>query len=450
MTLRSPLFTTALLGLALAGCNDGPPGKSKNHQQNVLVIDDGFDTTVEPLKGQVAGAYTITCKTPSDGSGGTPPASFDEAKAQALAALKVKDDSCHITEGVTKKPDPMPSIAKYQDRWNKAIKNNQLAKDVFSAGELDEIRTSFTNELEKAHFHGTATSGTIAYDNSKVRLILVEEILGDATSAMTGFTCITQDEINAAVMLDSDPDVHQAVIDQPTSTEEEDLAAIIKQFDVGVINESFGTFTRYELEQLQAMAGCPAVDLTTYFAVEAELAHARDVAHPRPDTLLVKSAGNESSNINGPQDAIICGGSATPRLAVGAYDLTQTLADFSNFGNCVDVYAPGTNVRTPLPHGWIFPLDGTSFSAPLVARAVSLDSAQFTPQGARDRLLGGANAMHYLPIGNFPKDIFYDPQKVLGTQSAASVRALAVMPPPPLRYSERQLRKILAPLHRGR
>jgi hypothetical protein len=452
MNPRHLLLTCAVGGLGLlgSGChNGGLAGKSKSRQQNVLVIDDGFDPTVDRLQGRVAGLYTITCKTDS-GSGGAEPATFEEAKAQALAQLKVKDDSCHITEGVTKKPDPLPTIAKYQKRFNDMIVANKLASDVFTEAEFNEISTALDSDLEKAHFHGTATSGTIAYDNPGVRLVLVEEILGDAGSAMSGFTCIQQTEINASVMLSSDPEVHQAIIDQPTSTEDEDLAAIIKKYDVGVINESFGTFTRQLLEQLQAMNNCAPVDLKPYFAVEAELAKARDVAHPLPDTLLVKSAGNEASNINAPEDAVLCGGSAGPRLAVGAYDLTGAVASFSNFGACVDVFAPGTAVITPLPHGWLFPLDGTSFSAPLVARFVSQDTTAFTTQGAHDRVLAAADANHQLAQAKFPRALFYDPRGMLGTQSLANARLLASNAQPRLLYSMRQLRKVLAGLHRGR
>jgi subtilisin family serine protease len=184
---------------------------------------------------------------------------------------------------------------------------------------------------------------------------------------------------------------------------------------------------------------------------EAGLARARDNAHPLPDTLLVKSAGNESSTINGPEDAILCGGSATPRLAVGAYDLTGAPAKFTNTGACVDVLAPGTSVITPLPHGWIFPLDGTSFSAPLVARMVSLDNAAFTTQGAHDKVVAGGGASHNLPQAQFPRALFYDPRGMLGTQSLSHESPLAAMTGglPQQRFSMRALDKLLAGLHRG-
>jgi uncharacterized delta-60 repeat protein len=71
----------------------------------------------------------------------------------------------------------------------------------------------------------------------------------------------------------------------------------------------------------------------------------RDAIAAAPDTLFVVAAGNETVNndvlpqypCNHPLDNIVC---------VGASTNTDTLADFSNFGDSVDLVAPGEDVRS--------------------------------------------------------------------------------------------------------
>jgi len=438
---------------ALAGCNDDDGrlvASSDKPQQNVLVIDDGFDPSVDGLKRRIAGLYSITCAPSMPSSNTMPPANFDEAKSRALASLRMRDESCHLTDGVKAKTDPLANIAKYRDRWNQMVRDSQYGDALFSETEFNEISSALDSELPKAHFHGTATSGVIAHENPNVRLVLVEEPLGDATTAMQNFMCIKQEDIDQTVALFSDPEVHQAMIDQPTSTLDEELSEVMRRHDVGVINESFGSFTRQFLEELQAKKGCAPVDLKHYFALQAEITRARDQAHPLPDALLVKSAGNDHSRIDAPEDAILCGSAAGPRLAVGAYDLTQRLAEFTNFGGCVDAFAPGVSVIGPIPGGWLLPVNGTSFSAPLVARLVSLDGSPFSTQGAHDAVVGAIDGERRVPMARFPRSIFYDPRHVIGARSLTTNSPLVTAAMPQLRFSERQLRQLLAPLQLGR
>jgi subtilisin family serine protease len=445
----------ALCAAALTGCGDDGQKVSSSHdpRQNVLVMDDGFDTKAEAFKGRLAGLYTVVCRDEMP-STQPPPASFAEAKARALASLQNRDDRCHLEAGVVDKPDPLARIARYRDRWNDIIRNNQYADLAFAPFEIKEIADALDNDLEKARFHGTATAGVIAHANPSVRLVLVEEQLGNSSSAMDTFTCIKQSDVDQSVALLSDPDVRQASINRPLSTLDEAIQQVEQQHHVGVVNESFGVFSRAALEALQEAKGCPAVDLRRYFALSADLDRARAAAHPDSELLLVKSAGNDHSQIDAAEDDVLCAGAATPRLLVGAYDRQGQLAKFTNFGQCVDAYAPGDDVIAPIPAGWLMPLSGTSFSAPLVVRLVSLaEGARFTAAGAHDAVIGALDGRGRVPLPRFPHDIIYDPgnearQYALRTEAAAprytpSHSELS-------HISVRRLHQLLAPLSLGR
>ncbi|HAZ11191.1 MAG: hypothetical protein A2X86_08535 [Bdellovibrionales bacterium GWA2_49_15] len=81
--------------------------------------------------------------------------------------------------------------------------------------------------------------------------------------------------------------------------------------------------------------------------------------------LFVFAAGNESVVVSdGYFPASL---KAANTLTVGALDNNSTIADYSNFGDLVDVYIRGTDVQGLLPGGLRGKMSGTSMAAPLVA-----------------------------------------------------------------------------------
>jgi hypothetical protein len=421
----------------------GPAPVSPDPQRNILVLDDGFDLSVEPLRGHVAASYTIVCR--PEGAPGAAPADFQEAKARALASLDGRDDQCRLEPGLAVKSDPLAQIARYRDRWNKMISESRFSDGVFSSTEIATIQTTLDSSLAGARFHGTATAGVIAHDNPEVRLVLVEEELGDFTEVMTTFVCIKQEDVDRSVALMSDADVRAALISQPTSTLDDALRDVLVQHNVGVVNESFGRLSRQALEELQRAKGCPLVDFKRYIALGGELDQARAQAHPEPDGLLVKSAGNDHSPINTPEDDFLCAPPPAPRLVVGSYDTDGQQSSFTNFGGCVDLFAPGSHVIAPIPGGWLLPLSGTSFSAPLVARLVSRDNTAFSPIAARQALLAARDTRQRIPLARFPADVFYDPDHD-ATRFALRVAGAMQM----ARISPRELRNSLSFLSLGK
>lgn len=73
-------------------------------------------------------------------------------------------------------------------------------------------------------------------------------------------------------------------------------------------------------------------------------------------------------------------------LSVGATNKTSDdKASFSNYGNTVDVYAPGINILSTTPNNGYFNLSGTSMSCPLVAGLAALIKTQH-PEWTVDQL----------------------------------------------------------------
>jgi subtilisin family serine protease len=145
------------------------------------------------------------------------------------------------------------------------------------------------------------------------------------------------------------------------------------------------------------------------------------------------------------------------RLLVGAYGYGAALAYFSDFGACVDVYAPGVDVVAPLPGDWVFPLSGTSFSAPLVVRLLSTAGpVPFDPASARRALIALRQPNGNLQPGNFPPDLLYDPggnyrsgaltQVVAGDAGVTASPSAPFPPPQTARIDPAALRRLLWPV----
>ncbi|WP_190254553.1 S8 family peptidase [Dactylosporangium sucinum] len=102
------------------------------------------------------------------------------------------------------------------------------------------------------------------------------------------------------------------------------------------------------------------------------------------------AGGNDSANACGKSPARL-----PEAITVGATDSKDTRASFSNFGSCLDLFAPGVNILSSAnsSNTGTQKMSGTSMATPHVAGAAALYLAAHpaaTPAQVRDALVNGA------------------------------------------------------------
>ncbi len=117
------------------------------------------------------------------------------------------------------------------------------------------------------------------------------------------------------------------------------------------------------------------------------------------DILLVAGAGNESSGVRPYYP-----GAESHVVMVAATDSTDTKADFSDWGDDIDICAPGTGVRSAFPGGLWALGNGCSFATPLVSGGAALalsNNPALSFDELRDLTMTMAEPIDQLP-GNAP------------------------------------------------
>lgn len=414
-----------------------------------MVVDDGIDPSLPALKAKLAGAYTIVCDgaqtSPEDGNEA---GDFESLKRAMLAELATPDESCHLQVGIDAKAAFGGSIEDQRDRWNRTLWND----DDPLVDELRPVRDLMSQYFAHGHFHGTSTAATASFAVPELRLVLVEQAILTMEEAKAELMCLEQDAIDRLVMVLSDAEVHDAYLAHPLPAVDWELAALRTAAGVGLVNESFSFPARFALEEMLRSLGCPRVELHAYFKVLHDLSWAFDRAHAEPGVLFVRSAGNGESALNDDDDGLQCRPGDPQQVLVGAYGAAGARSTFTNFGDCVDVYAPGEYVVAPLPGDWLTLLSGTSFSAPLTLRHILFSAPQpFHPESARAALLAERQPGGNLDVSLFRPEQLLDVQAVARKRGEVLTRALQVLEPAApergrVRVAAPAFRKVVGPL----
>lgn len=135
--------------------------------------------------------------------------------------------------------------------------------------------------------------------------------------------------------------------------------------------------------------------------------------------------------LNADQDACL---SSPARVAeaitVGATDPTDARASFSNFGSCVDVFAPGVDIQSSIgtsdsaSESW----SGTSMAAPHVTGAVARilqENPSASPAAVASTLLGNATPGVIRDAKGSPNLLLYSAPPVLRTLTSTPIPTLA-------------------------
>ena len=104
------------------------------------------------------------------------------------------------------------------------------------------------------------------------------------------------------------------------------------------------------------------------------------------------AAGNSNADVCNSSPARAGAGTNNGIMTTAATDSTDKEASFSNYGNCVDVWAPGVSILSTKRGGGTTTMSGTSMAAPHVggAGALVLSSQNLTPSGVEAALQGAA------------------------------------------------------------
>jgi hypothetical protein len=385
-------------------------GSNAFASHTVMVIDDGFDATHDVFEGKVDASYRLVCEEPADEE--TSGKSDDELAQDLIESYKESKSTCEIKKGIAfEAGSDLQAVTGKRSSWNAAITSKK------DPGSDQAVAEALSGAASGKNYHGTNVAGVIAYDNPDTRLVFLQIELkkpGEAT-VDDADDCPKQSDIDKWVRLHKRDDVREAYVNSSLDPTTKYLYKIALDHDVTLVNMSFSTPPRTVLEDMYVDSGCERIDMSAQYVLEGELDEEREarryasgVYDETRHILGITAAGNNSKRIDSRRDSTLCSDDESSAV-VGSYDLDGQQSEFSNSGDCVDYYLLGSQVITAAPLGFLNVVDGTSFSAPMLARYLSLNES---PSAGAAKLKKKLHSMRdtkkFLPQDFYPEEIAFE------------------------------------------
>ncbi|MCX7749519.1 MAG: S8 family serine peptidase [Clostridia bacterium] len=175
------------------------------------------------------------------------------------------------------------------------------------------------------------------------------------------------------------------------------VAPNVKVMPLKFIEGSSGGYTSDAIEAIQ-YAKQLGVKIVNCSWGSAGYNPALEDAMRNAEMLFICAAGNEGINLS--ITSYYPSGFTLPNvLSVAAVDNKGELASFSNYGNKVQIAAPGVGIMSTLPENRYGFLNGTSMAAPFVTGTAALLKSQnvvLTPEQIKERVMGSVTKLQDL------------------------------------------------------
>jgi hypothetical protein len=459
-------FTLAIsVGLIVSSCKFIQPSSRIENRSNVkrdlarttgkfrvLVVDDGFDVTLPVFQGKILATYSYLCDN-HEAVDERKASSFEEFKRTKIEQLtKSESTTCRFTENVDLIKSPaLKKVRPYKEEWNNVylqglsrniqdsstgstpstevnpndngmssvgfgLHGNSLALQKtkhFTQEQIDELRFILSGE-GKYNYHGTKVASLIAYNNPNVELVFVNIKLrtGEAKKVEK---CPTQQDIDWETRLYSDNEFLAAAMAQKLDAVTSQIYKMIEKYDFDFINASFGEAPVSKREQLLQESGCGAIRLGENRKAQSLFEqlidkHRKSQGVGNFKAITILALGNDTVQMDSLEDGEECG--AIDTITVASTDYDGNIADFSNRGKCADVFVPGKNIIAAAPENFLIDLSGTSFSAPLFVRYLTL--SQNKSHSYAELFKRYRRSQTRISRQEFPEELMYESAKPIG------------------------------------
>lgn len=320
-------------------------------------------------------------------------------KQHKVQSTAINDPRWASMWGLNYTANPLTSI-NVEKAWNLTMGNSNVVVCVVDTGiKLDHEDLAWNVAPASDHYnfvsrntnivaeeHGTHVAGTIAATTNNGKGV-AGIAGGNYTAGIHGVTILSAQVFQGNRSASSFGEAIKWGADHGALISQNSWGYVVDLNGDGVISEQE---KEYGMSMKPSSSDMAAID---YFikraGCEAKSPYDQAESSPMKGGLVVFAAGNDGIENGVPA----C---YQPAVAVGAVQKSGTLASFSNYGEWVDICAPGDNIISTVSDGSYAYMSGTSMACPHVSGAAALLLSYFGKKGftcadLEEILLKGAN-----------------------------------------------------------